>query len=340
MGDRAKVCVLHVGGTIGMTRDARGVYVPQPGFLAEYFASMPELQLDYVPEAELVPLTPLLDSAEMRPRDWVRIAHAIVERHADFDGFVVVHGTDTMAYTASALSFLLRGLQKPVILTGAQLTLAHPRTDGREHVITSLVLAGREAIPEVGIYFARELLRGNRAQKVHNRDFVAFSSGNLPPLARVGVNIVVDQHLVRPAAPGPARVIDIVREPEVAAIRIFPGLGPGMLAKMLEAPLEAVVLETYGAGNAPRDEAWIDVVRRAIAERDLIVVNCSQCHGGAVDQSDYGTGLSLASAGVLSGKDMTPEAALTKLYCLLAEGGTPSTVREQVGRSIAGEITS
>lgn len=339
MTSRSRVCVLHVGGTIGMTRDATGAYVPQPGFLESYLERMPELELEYLPEIDVVTLDPLLDSAEMRPKDWIRIAECIASRHEDYDGFVVVHGTDTMAYTASALSFLIEGLQKPVILTGAQLSLAHPRSDGREHVITSLVLAGRSKLAEVAIYFASNLLRGNRAQKVHNRDFVAFSSGNLPPLARVGVHVDWREHLLLTPTARPSRVIPISREPEVAAIRLFPGMGPNMLAKMLEAPLDAVVLETYGAGNASRDPAWIGVIERAVRERDLVVVNCSQCHGGAVSQQDYGTGATLAAAGVVSGRDMTPEAALTKLYCLLARGYTPSEVREAVGRSLAGELS-
>lgn len=340
MAKSAKVCVLHVGGTIGMTRDALGHYVPQPGFLRAYIEGMDELATDYMPEIELITLEPLLDSAEMRPTDWVRIAETIASRHDEFDGFVVVHGTDTMAYTASALSFLLRGLTKPVILTGAQLTLAHPRSDGREHMITSLVMAGREPVPEVCIYFAQSLLRGNRAQKVHNRDFVAFSSGNLPPLARVGVNIEINEHLVLPASKKEIGVIPISRAPEVASIRLFPGLGPGMLGKLLDSPLEAVVLETYGAGNAPQDPEWLGVLSDAISQRDLVVVNCSQCHGGAVVQETYSTGASLATAGVISGRDLTPEAALTKLYCLLAVDKTPAEVRLAMHEVVAGEMSA
>ena len=335
---RARVCVIHVGGTIGMTRDESGAYRPQAGFLSQYMEGMPELALDYIPSYELIVLDPLLDSAEMGPSDWVRIAETIVERHDAFDGFVVVHGTDTMAYTASALSFLIEGLKKPVILTGAQLTLAHPRSDGREHLITSLSLAGRHQIPEVCIYFASNLLRGNRSQKVHNRDFVAFAAGNLLPLARVGVNVEFNDHLILPIPEGPTRVVPIERDPEVAAIRLFPGMGPGMLEKMIDSPLEAVVLETYGAGNAPTDARWLGVLAKAVHDRDLVVVNCSQCHGGAVVQELYGSGAGLAEAGVMSGRDLTPEAALTKLYCLLAQGLAPSKVREKMGQSLVGEM--
>lgn len=337
---RNRVCVIHVGGTIGMTRDGTGSYRPQPGFLEAYMAQMPELQLDYMPVYDLLTLDPLLDSAEMKPSDWVRIAETIVSRHHDYDGFLVVHGTDTLAYTASALSFLIEGLKKPVILTGAQLTLAHPRSDGREHLITSLSLAGRHKIPEVCIYFASNLLRGNRAQKVHNRDFVAFSAGNLTPLARVGVNIEFNEHLILPAQDVPTRVVPITRDPRVAAIRLFPGMGVAMLRKMIGASLDAVVLETYGAGNAPSSPEWLAVIEEAVRERDVVVVNCSQCHGGAVVQELYGTGATLAAAGVVSGRDMTPEAALTKLYCLLAQGLAPADVRVKMGHSLAGELAT
>ena len=185
---RSKVCILHVGGTIAMTQAAAGLE-PRAGVLERYLQQMPQLQRPDVPLHHVELLEPLLDSADMRPRDWVRIAQAIVERDAEFDGFVVVHGTDTMVHTASALSFLLTGLRKPVILTGSQLSLEHVRSDGREHLITSLILAGTQPIPEVCIYFASRLLRGNRAQKVDNAGFVAFGSGNLPPLATVGIDI-------------------------------------------------------------------------------------------------------------------------------------------------------
>lgn len=338
MGDE-RVCVLHVGGTIGMVRSEAGTYEPRPGFLSEFLAQMPELTGAEVPKYDLVQLEPLIDSADTRPRDWVRIAQTIRDRYERYRGFVVVHGTDTMAYTASALSFLLPGLSRPVVLTGSQLSLSHARSDGREHVVTSLMLAGRTDLPEVSLYFGARLLRGNRAQKVHNQDFIAFDSGNLPPLANVGVRIEVNRHLVRPAGEG-LLPMKLEREPAVAAIRLFPGLDGALLAKLLEPPVEAVVLETYGAGNAPsRDDAFLRAIEEAVGERDVIVVSCSQCHGGAVRQDLYSTGARLARAGVLSGRDMTVEAALTKLYCLLGSGRPVARVREEIGRDLAGELT-
>lgn len=334
-----RVCVLHVGGTIGMVKTHEGHYEPRPGFLSDFLKGMPELEQPEVPAYDLVQLEPLIDSADTRPRDWVRISEAIREHYDHYRGFVVVHGTDTMAYSASALSFLLPGLSRPVVMTGSQLSLSHARSDGREHVVTSLILAGRRDLPEVSLYFGARLLRGNRAQKVHNQDFIAFDSGNLPPLANVGVRIEVNRHLVREPGAGLSPMA-LTREPSVAAIRLFPGLDGPLLAKLLEPPIEAVVLETYGAGNAPsRDGPFLRAIEEAVSKRDVIVVSCSQCHGGAVRQDLYSTGARLARAGVISGHDMTPEAALTKLYCLLGSGRSVEQVRREVEDDLAGELT-
>jgi L-asparaginase len=332
------VCILHVGGTIGMTRTPDGL-VPVPGVLERYLAAMPELHGADVPLHHIERLDPLLDSADMRPRDWVRIARAILDRDHEFDGFVVLHGTDTMVYTASALSFLLPGLRKPVIVTGSQLSLEHVRSDGREHIITALIMAGTLPIPEVCIYFASRLLRGNRTQKIHNSDFVAFGSGNLPPLATVGVGITVNEHLVRKPGEGLPASVELVREPHVTTLRVFPGIGRAVVESLLHAPVEALVLETYGAGTVPADADLIDPICAATSrEPPTIVVNCSQCHGGIVRQDEYRGGRRLTSAGVTSGKDMTPEAALTKLYCLLGTGVPNARVRALVGTDIAGEL--
>jgi len=334
---RPNVCILHVGGTIGMVRTDTG-FAPQAGFLEGYLAQMPELRREDMPKWTVVPLSPLLDSADMRPRDWVRIAEVIVARAGEFDGFVVVHGTDTMAYTASALSFLLTGLDKPVILTGSQLSLTHVRSDGREHVITSLLLAARSDLPEVGIYFGSRLLRGNRAQKIRSEEFVAFESGNLPPLATVGAEIRVHRRLVRPKGSGLPKDVGLARHPEVAAVRLFPGISAAILERLLAPPTEAVVLETYGTGNFPsQDPELLDAIREA-TERGVVVVSCSQTHSGRVRQDLYSTGSALADAGAVSGHDMTPEAALTKLHVLLGRGTAPEEVRRQVEVDLAGEL--
>ncbi|MGH1344037.1 MAG: asparaginase [Nannocystales bacterium] len=334
----SRVCVLHVGGTIGMAASPDGL-VPQREVLDRYLASMPELQRPDVPKHHVELLEPLLDSADMAPADWLRIAKAIVARDAEFDGFVVLHGTDTMTHTASALSFLLQGLRKPVILTGAQLSLEHVRTDGREHIVTSIILAGTTKIPEVCIYFADRLLRGNRAQKVHNTDFVAFDSGNLRPLATVGARIKVADHLIRKPGGGLPISLKFERAPQVVALRVFPGLSRVLLDTVLEGA-DGVVLETYGAGTFPhRGGALLESIRRATsATKPTVVVNVSQCHGGVVDQATYASSRALADSGVVSGVDMTPEAALTKLYCLFAAGHAPDAVRRMVGEDLAGEL--
>lgn len=322
-----------------MVRTANG-FEPQPGFLQDYLAAMPELARPELPRHEIVSLEPLLDSADMAPDDWVRIAAEIAGRYEDYDGFVVVHGTDTMAYTASALSFLLPNLSKPVILTGSQLSLENVRSDGREHIITAILLAGTAPVPEVCIYFASRLLRGNRAQKIHNHDFVAFDSGNLPPLATVGVRIELNTHLLRPVGSGEVVAPTLVCRPEVAALRLFPGIGTRTLEHLLAPPTQGLVLETYGVGNAPsRDPEFLaEIAAATAAPREVVVVNCSQCHGGSVRQTLYSTGAALMRCGVVSGNDMTPETALTKLYCLLAAGLAPTQVRAQMQVDLAGEL--
>lgn len=337
---RPRVCVLHVGGTIAMTRTPNGL-APLPGVLERYLDAMRELQGSQVPLHHVVRLEPLLDSADMNPSDWVRIAQAIVERDHEFDGFVVLHGTDTMAYTAAALSFLLSGLRKPVVLTGSQLSLEHVRSDGREHIITAIIIAGMLPIPEVCIYFSSRLFRGNRAQKIHNSHFTAFGSGNLPPLATVGIGITVHKHLVRPPGEGLPSRIELVREPRVATMRVYPGIRPEVLESMLSAPVEGMVLESYGAGAFPssREHDLVAPIRAATSRTPpTVIVNCSQCHAGIVRQDAYAGGRRLTDAGVVSGHDMNPEAALAKLYCLLAAGHPHHEVQRLMGEDLAGEL--
>jgi L-asparaginase len=301
---------------------------------------MPELRGQDVPTHHIERLDPLLDSADMTPQDWVRIARAIVEHDAEFDGFVILHGTDTMVHTASALSFLLPGLRKPVVLTGSQLSLEHVRSDGREHIITSLIIAGMLPIPEVCIYFGTRLLRGNRAQKIDANDFVAFDSGNVPPLATVGARIDVSSHLVRAPGGGLPAEVELPCEPQVAALRVFPGMTRGVLEHLLGPDADGLVLETYGAGTFPsRDPGLLEPITQATSRASpTVIVSCSQCHGGVVRQGLYKSSRALTDAGVISGYDMTPEAALTKLYCLFASGMPAVAVREHMGRDLAGEL--
>lgn len=333
-----RVALIHAGGTIGMAASAEG-WVPDVGVLEAFVQQMPQLRHPQVPAFEVFQCEPLLDSANMRPQDWLRIAQMIMEKAPDFDAFVVLHGTDTLAYTASALSFLLENLDRPVILTGAQLSLAHVLSDGRDHVLTALVLAGLLDLPEVCVYFGDRLMRGNRVQKISNDEFVAFESGNLSPLATVGMNIKVNTHLLSPAPQGVLRLRALIRDPQVISVRVFPGIRAQLLAQLLAPPTEAVVLETYGTGNFPSLDGQLLAVLRAAIERGVVVVNVSQCHRGRVHQESYQTGHTLAQLGVISGADLTPEAALTKLYCLLAQGLSVAQVSACMTQNLAGEMS-
>jgi lysophospholipase len=343
------VAVLFTGGTIGMKRGPRG-YAPERGYLAERLASMetfhePGAERFRLPSSELGPAIRyevleydrLVDSSNVRREDWVAIARDIERLHDRFDGFVVLHGTDTMAYTASALSFMLQGLSRTVIVTGSQIPLARVRNDAVDNLYGALLLAGHFEIPEVGIYFNRKLLRGNRAQKVDAQGLDAFRSGNLPPLVEFGLQISVRWDLVRPPSAPELRVVPITSE-HVVALRLFPGITTTMVEQVLGPPLRGAILETYGAGNAPDDQPELLRVLREASDRGVVLVNTTQCHRGMV-RPDYAAGLALAEAGVVAGADMTPEAALTKLQWLLSQELTPDQVRAAMGQSLRGELT-
>ena len=316
-------------------RRVEGVYVPAPGYLAEQVKG--QVEHPDLPDFDLNEYTPLLDSANMRPSNWQLIAEDIAATYDAYDGFVVLHGTDTMAYTAAALSFMLEGLGKPVILTGSQIPLAEARSDARENLITSLLLAVHARVPEVCLYLNGSLLRGNRATKVSSSGFGAFTSPNFPPLGSVGVEIEVNRRLLR--SPGNTLKVQPLGSVQVAALRLFPGITAEILQNVLLEPVQGLVLETYGAGNAPSNDAALLEVLHSASARGVVIVNCTQCLHGSVNMSGYATGSALLEAGVVGGFDLTPEAALTKLVYLLSKGLTPEEVRRQVQQDLRGELT-
>lgn len=342
MASKPRILVIYTGGTIGMRKTAAG-YGPEPGSLQRLLAEIPRFADPEIPAFDIEEFTPLLDSSDMHPGHWLRIADMVRRRYADYDGFLIAHGTDTMAFTASALSFMLEDLTKPVILTGSQIPLEETRNDAQHNLLTALMILGRhhDRLPEVMIYFADRLLRGNRASKTSVSAFAAFDSPNCPPLGRVGLDIAIDWSRVltprRPAGEPPS-VVEI-GSATVAAFRIFPGLKPDLLAAVLAPPVQGVVLECYGAGNAPTaDDDFMRVISAATA-RGVVIVDVTQPLRGSADLRLYATGRALLDAGVVSGYDMTAEAALAKLYYLFAKGHAPGRVAELVQTPLVGELT-
>lgn len=336
---RRRVTLLHTGGTAGMVRGPDGAFVPRAGALARALAAIPELADPRLPEVRLEELEVLLDSSDVRPADWQRFADRVAAAfEGGADGVVVLHGTDTMAYTASALAFLLEGLPGPVVLTGAQVPLVEVRSDARDNLITSLLLAATPGWAEVAVYLGGALLRGCRTTKVSTDGFDAFASPNLPPLADVGVDVVWRRELLRAPTVGPLRVHRLA-DVDVVALRLFPGITAETLRNVLRDPVRGLVLETYGSGNAPsRDPDLLAALAEAV-QRGVVVVNVTQCLRGAVRMGTYAAGRALAEVGVVSGGDLTAEAALAKLLVLLSRGLDRDAAAEAMGRDLAGERT-
>ncbi|MBK8225880.1 MAG: type I asparaginase [Flavobacteriales bacterium] len=338
----ASVLLIYTGGTIGMLADPRTGAL-RPMDLAHLEEQVPELERVGVRLGATAFEQPI-DSSDMRPADWVRIARIIGDRYHEFDGFVVLHGSDTMAYTASALSFLLEGLTKPVILTGSQLPIGTIRTDAKENLITAIEVAaakdeqGRSMVPEVAVYFEYRLMRGNRTVKVHAERFEAFRSPNWPALAEAGVHLRYDRSAILPHRSGPLTVHERV-DSRVGVIRLFPGISAEWVAHALATPgLRAVLLTTFGSGNGPTDPGFIGALRGA-RERGVHLLNATQCVGGRVDQGRYVTSRAFVDLGVIPCADMTVEAALAKTMFLLAADPPAGAFAQRMAAPIAGELT-
>jgi len=335
---KKKIHIIYTGGTIGMKKLPEG-YAPVAGHLSQELKKIEELYSEQVPDFTLREFAPLLDSANMNPSHWQEIADEIGAKHEEYDGFVVLHGTDTMAYTASALAFMLEGLQKTVIVTGSQIPLGEIRSDGRTNLLNSLLIAADYRIPEVCVYFNDKLLRGCRTIKLDSESLDAFESPNYPPLGNVGIEIKINNELLLKPRKHPLRVVG-VNKTSIAAFRLFPGVTPEILENILRPPLQGLVLETYGRGNGPDQYPEILAVLKQACTRGVVIVATTQCLRGKASLGKYASGSALAKSGVVGGEDMTTEAALAKLNYLFSLKLSPEEIRKWIGSDICGEITA
>jgi L-asparaginase len=337
----SSILLIYTGGTIGMVESPENGAL-HPMDFENILLQVPELKrLDCCITA--YSFDPIIDSSNMTIDSWIKIATIIEQNYDHYDGFVILHGTDTMSFTASALSFMFDNLTKPVILTGSQLPIEVLRTDGKENLITAIEIAsaqkdGKAVVPEVCVYFENMLFRGNRTTKHYSEFFNAFKSHNYPPLAEAGIRISYNHQFIhKPEAEGDFSVSKTL-DNRIALVKIFPGM-KNFVKSVLEAEgLKAVVIETYGAGNAPTHDWFLDAVSAALA-RGVIIVNISQCPGGRVEMGKYETSLDMLSKGVLNGYDITTEAALAKLMYLLGKYSDPNEVKLWFPVSLRGEMS-
>jgi len=341
MFSQISILIIYTGGTIGMVKDKEtGSLHPVNG--SELYEHIPILgKLDY--QIEFYSFDPLLDSSNMNPQHWVLLVSVIEKNYEKYDGFVVLHGSDTLAYTASALSFMLENLNKPVILTGSQLPLGMIRSDGRENLVTAIEIAAAQqdetpVVPEVAVYFENKLLRGNRTFKYNAENFGAFQSGNYPSLAEVGINIKYNYNAILKPNFKTLRAHTAL-DNNITILKLFPGISAESVRSQLAIEgLKAIILETYGSGNAMTDQWFLEQIKLAIA-RGIIVLNVTQCKTGSVEIGKYLTSRELGKLGVISGLDITTESAVAKLMYLFGTGLSKEEIEKMLRVSLRGEIT-
>ncbi len=338
------ILLIYTGGTIGMKQDPDTLALVPFNF-NQIEEEVPELK-KFGCKIDSYSFDPVIDSSDVVPQFWVELAELIQKNYDRYNGFVVLHGTDTMSYSASALSFMLDDLEKPVVFTGSQLPIGMLRTDGKENLISSIEIAaaqdaeGRAMVPEVCIYFESYLYRGNRTTKYNAENFRAFRSANYPVLAEVGIHIKYNTSFIRyPKEWGKPLKVNKKLDTGVAVLRIYPGIGRPVIDTVIGTPgIRAMIIETFGSGNAPTSEWFIEAVKRAVA-KDIIVLNVTQCQAGSVDMDAYATGVALKKVGVVSGYDSTFEAALLKLFFLMGYHSDNERVKEDLTKNLRGEIS-
>lgn len=340
MHSKPSILLIYTGGTIGMMKDFETGALKAFNF-KKLLQKIPEIkQLDCV--IETISFENPIDSSNMNPEKWVQIATIIEENYTSFDGFIVLHGSDTMSYSASALSFMLENLNKPVVFTGSQLPIGDLRTDAKENLITAIQIAslqqkGKPVINEVCLYFEYKLYRGNRTTKINAEHFNAFTSPNYPPLAESGVHLNVNNNLLTSKS-SKKLVVRKELNDNVAIIKMFPGINESVLSAIFSIPnLKGVVLETYGSGNAPTHDWFIQILKNAI-KNGLFIVNVTQCSGGSVNMGQYETSTQLKKIGIISGKDITTEAAITKMMYLLGQNVAPKVFKTIFETPLRGEM--